>query len=155
VPALPRRLSSRLLRALELSEDIIYVLVAFLLTSLAVVLMVDVVSGVVGSIRASSSALSIALTVLDKSLVLFIVAELLHTVRITVQDRSLDAEPFLVVGLIAAIRRVLILTAQGENSFRWNPQGIELTILIALILVIAVAILVWRRSGRGTTSVPL
>jgi uncharacterized membrane protein (DUF373 family) len=140
---------------LELSEDIIYVLVAFLLTSLAVVLMVDVVSGVVGSIRASSSALSIALTVLDKSLVLFIVAELLHTVRITVQDRSLDAEPFLVVGLIAAIRRVLILTAQGENSFRWNPQGIELTILIALILVIAVAILVWRRSGRGSTSVPL
>jgi uncharacterized membrane protein (DUF373 family) len=155
VPALPRRLSSRLLRALELSEDIIYVLVAFLLTSLAVVLMVDVVSGVVGSIRASSSALSIALTVLDKSLVLFIVAELLHTVRITVQDRSLDAEPFLVVGLIAAIRRVLILTAQGENSFRWNPQGIELTILMALILVIAVAILVWRRSGRGPTSVPL
>jgi uncharacterized membrane protein (DUF373 family) len=148
VPALPRRLSSRLLRALELSEDIIYVLVAFLLTSLAVVLMVDVVSGVVGSIRASSSALSIALTVLDKSLVLFIVAELLHTVRITVQDRSLDAEPFLVVGLIAAIRRVLILTAQSETSFHWNPQGIELTILMALVLVIAVAILLWRRSGR-------
>jgi uncharacterized membrane protein (DUF373 family) len=140
---------------LELSEDTIYVLVAVLLTSLAVVLMVDVVSGVAAAIRASSSALSIALTVLDKTLVLFIVAELLHTVRITVQDRSLDAEPFLVVGLIAAIRRVLILTAQGETSFRWNPQGIELTILMGLILVIAVAILVWRRSGRTPTSGPL
>jgi predicted small integral membrane protein len=61
-----------------------------------------------------------------------------------------------VVGLIAGIRRVLIVTAQAERSFQWNPQGIELVILIALILVMAVTILIWRRAsptGDGTDGI--
>jgi Phosphate-starvation-inducible E family len=69
----------------------------------------------------------------------------LHTVRITVTDQHLRAEPFLIVGLIAGVRRVLLVTAESERSFRWNPEGIELLILIALIFVMAVAILVVRR----------
>jgi uncharacterized membrane protein (DUF373 family) len=109
-----RRLWDGLLSPLQLVEDGIHLLVAVLLTVIAVVL--------------------------------FIVAELLHTVRITIRDRTLDAGPFLVIGLIAGIRRVLIVTAQAERSFQWNPQGIELLILIALILAMAVTILVWRHS---------
>src|ERR1700716_2458260 len=92
-------------------------------------------------------ALSLVLTVLDKALVLFIVAVLLHSVRITIQSRTLDAGPFLVIGLIAGIRRVLIVTAQAERSFQWNPQGMELLILTTLVLVMAVTVYVWRRSG--------
>ncbi|MFF2467607.1 phosphate-starvation-inducible PsiE family protein, partial [Streptomyces mirabilis] len=53
---------------------------------------------------------------LDNGLVLFIVAELLHTVRLTILNQTLDAEPFLVVGLIAGIRKVLIVTAEAEKS---------------------------------------
>jgi uncharacterized membrane protein (DUF373 family) len=87
--------------------------------------------------------------VLDETLLLFIVAELLHTVAIALRHRgALDPEPFLVVGLVAGIRRVLILTAEAEQSFRWNPEGIELLILMTLILVLAVATYVWRRSYR-------
>ncbi|MEU6371010.1 hypothetical protein ABZ876_36270 [Streptomyces sp. NPDC046931] len=56
-------------------------------------------------------------------------AELLHTVRLTLRNRTLDAEPFLVVGPIAGIRKVLIVTAEAEKSFRWNVQGIELPTL--------------------------
>jgi uncharacterized membrane protein (DUF373 family) len=71
----------------------------------------------------------IVLAVLDEALLLFIVAELLHTVAIAVRHRgALNPEPFLVVGLVASIRRVLILTAEAEQSFRWNTQGIELLI---------------------------
>jgi hypothetical protein len=79
------------------------------------------------------------------------VAEPLYIVRITVRDRGLAAEPFLVVGLIAGIRRVLILTAHAESFIRWNPQGIELAILVELILMMAIAIFVWRRS-EGLTA---
>ncbi|MCW2597364.1 MAG: hypothetical protein JWP39_3252, partial [Jatrophihabitans sp.] len=50
-----------------------------------------------------------------------------------------------IVGLIAGVRRVLLVTAESERSFRWNPEGIELLILIALIFVMAMAILVVRR----------
>jgi uncharacterized membrane protein (DUF373 family) len=136
-------------------EDGIHVLVAVLLTGLSLVLLVNVASDVVSALKGPYDALALLLAVLDKSLVLFIVAELLHSVRITIRDRALDAEPFLVVGLIAGIRRVLILTAQAETSFHWNPQGIELTILMALILVMAVAILAWRYSTRSRDAPPV
>ncbi len=123
-------------------------LVAGLLGVLAVMLAVDAVRDVVLVFSRPYQALPLLLSMLDKSLVLFIVAELLHTVRITIRDRSLNAEPFLVVGLIAGVRRVLIVTAEAERSFQWNPEGIELLILMTLILVMALAILIWRRSTR-------
>jgi uncharacterized membrane protein (DUF373 family) len=87
--------------------------------------------------------------VLDLTLLLSIVAELLNTVVIALRHRgALDPEPFLVIGLVAGIRRVLIVTAEAEPSFQWNPQRIELLILMALILVVAVTVLVWRYSSR-------
>jgi uncharacterized membrane protein (DUF373 family) len=143
-------------RLLQLVEDGIHILVAALLAAVAALLVVDTTRGLVSQLMRPYDALSLVLTVLDKALVLFIVAELLHTVRITIQKRTLDAGPFLVVGLIAGIRRVLIVTAQAERSFQWNPQGIELVILIALILVMAVTILIWRRAsptGDGTDGI--
>lgn len=83
---------------------------------------------------------------------LFIVAELLHTVRLTIRNRPLDAEPFLVVGVIAGIRKVLIVTAEPDKSFTWSSQGIELLILICLILVATVSVWVWRRATHPDDS---
>ena len=66
-------------------------------------------------------ALTVVFTVLDKTLILFIVAEFLHTVRITIQNRGrVDAEPFLVVGMIAGVRRVLVVTAVLGTTFLGN-----------------------------------
>jgi uncharacterized membrane protein (DUF373 family) len=138
-------LIARFVRSLRTIEDLVHVAVAVLLSVLALVLLIDVIDSVVVALRGPYSALDLVLSILDKTLVLFIVAELLHTVRITITEQHLQAEPFLVVGLIAGVRRLLLVTAQAERSFRWNPQGIELLILIGLILAMAVAILVLRR----------
>jgi uncharacterized membrane protein (DUF373 family) len=137
---------TRLLRVFQIAEDTIHVLVGALLVILAGVLIVEAVSNLVVELRGPYNALSIVLSFLDTSLVLFIVAELLHTVRITIRDHILDAEPFLVVGIVAGVRKVLILTAEANGSFRWNPQGIELLILMGLILAMTVAITLWRHS---------
>jgi uncharacterized membrane protein (DUF373 family) len=140
------KLSARILRVFEIAEDAIHVLVAVLVIGLAVTLVGDLVGDVLAALRGEYAAPQTVLVVLDKALVLFIVAELLHTVRISIQHHgSLDAEPFLVVGFVAAVRRVLILTAEAEVSFQWNPQGIELTVMIGLILALAVSIGIWRR----------
>lgn len=89
---------------------------------------------------------TILLNVLDKGLILFIIAELLHTVRVTIQERTLVAEPFLIVALIAGIRRLLILTAQAtQGEFKPGSQGIELLLLILLILVMTGALVLYRR----------
>ena len=133
---------------IERFEEAIYVVVAVLLAVAAVLLLVSAGQQAVQELQAARDPLVIVLTVLDKGLVLLMVAELLHTVRITVRERGLAAEPFLIVGLIAGIRRVLILTAQADTGFRWNPDGIQLLILVGLILVMAIAIGIWRRSER-------
>ena len=141
-----------MVRLIERLEESIYLIVAALLLLAAVFLVVSGIRDAVNELMSSEDPVQIVLTLLDKGLLLFMVAELLHTVRITVNERALAAEPFLIVGLIAGIRRVLILTAQTEGSFTWNQQGVQIVILTALILVMAVAILVWRRSERLATA---
>jgi len=145
-------LRSSIVRLIEHFEEGIYLVVAALLLLAAAFLVVSGVRDAVNELVTSEDPVQIVLTLLDKGLLLFMVAELLHTVRITVNERALAAEPFLIVGLIAGIRRVLILTAQTEKSFSWTAQGIDIVILTGLILVMAVAILIWRRSERLATA---
>ncbi|HUY73490.1 MAG TPA: phosphate-starvation-inducible PsiE family protein [Candidatus Dormibacteraeota bacterium] len=133
---------------IERLEEGIYLVVAVLLAVAALLLLVSAGQSAVQELQGAQDPFSIVLTVLDKGLVLLMVAELLHTLRITVRERGLAAEPFLIVGLIAGIRRVLILTAQTDKSFQWNPDGIQLLILVGLILVMAIALGIWRRSER-------
>jgi hypothetical protein len=71
-----------------------------------------------------------AVNLLDQILIILLVIELLYTVQVSFRERGLIAEPFLVMALIAVIRRVLVLTAQvpklpgaDEAVFRhgsWN-----------------------------------
>ncbi|GAA1928847.1 phosphate-starvation-inducible PsiE family protein [Streptantibioticus ferralitis] len=149
VPTISRRFESRQLQSfLQTAEDGIHLVVAAFLILLAALLTIGVVGDVVSAIRGPYVEKAIVLSALDNGLVLFIVAELLHTVRLTIRNQTLDAEPFLVVGLIAGIRKVLIVTAEAGKTFNWSAQGIELLILAGLILVMAVAVYTWRRSTR-------
>ena len=49
------------------------------------------------------------LRVLNELLIVLMLVEILHTVRISIRSHVLVTEPFLVVGLIASIRRILVL----------------------------------------------
>ncbi|MDT7597172.1 MAG: hypothetical protein QOJ06_2718 [Pseudonocardiales bacterium] len=129
--------------------------VAVLLTALGVALIVYTVRQIALVLAGHYDVPATVLAVLNETLLLFIVAELLHTVAIAIKHGgALDPEPFIVVGLVAGIRRVLILTAEAEQAFHWNPQGIELFILMGLILVMAIATLVWRYAIRPRKRVP-
>ncbi|AZM59106.1 MULTISPECIES: phosphate-starvation-inducible PsiE family protein [unclassified Streptomyces] len=154
-PILPKIEGGRVQGLLQHIEDGIHLVVAALLVLLAGILTVGVVHDVIRSVQGPYREETIVLSALDGSLVLIIVAELLHTVRLTIRNRTLDAEPFLVVGLIAGIRKVLIVTAEAEKSFQWNVEGIELLVLAGLILVMATAVYVWRRSTRPGDYAPL
>jgi uncharacterized membrane protein (DUF373 family) len=136
----------KVVSAIDRLEDAMYSLVAILLAVTALLLVWSAVSSSIADLQHSSDSLSIVLSLLDRGLILFMVVELLHTVRITLHGHELTAEPFLIVGLIAAIRRVLLLTAESGTQFRFDQQGAELIILVSLILVMSVAILIWRRS---------
>jgi len=97
------------------------------------------------------------LGVLDELLLVLMMVEILHTVRISIRSHLLVTEPFLVVGLIAAIRQILVITlesanlkregvwiADGLSVFRWNM--IELGLLGFLVLILVFSITLLRRS---------
>lgn len=46
------------------------------------------------------------------TLLLIMVIEILYTVRVSFQEHSLTPEPFLIVAMIAAIRRILIISVE-------------------------------------------
>jgi uncharacterized membrane protein (DUF373 family) len=94
--------------------------------------------------------------VVDRLLFVLMVIEILHTVRSALQSRELTVEPFMVVGIIAAIRRVLVVTletsdrseasqAMAGSALPFDHAMIELAILAILILVLAIAIHLLRR----------
>lgn len=96
------------------------------------------------------------LLVLDQLLVVLMLVEILHTVRISIHSHILVTEPFLVVGLIASIRRVLVITLEAANLSKggtWSAEGgsifrasmTELGLLGLLILILVVSIALLRR----------
>src|ERR1039457_6279920 len=84
----------------------------------------------------------------DRILLLLLVVELLYTVQVSFRQHAVTPEPFLLVGLIAAIRRVLILTAEfGQATGQAAPTQLvpELAVLSALLMAIALSLFVLRR----------
>jgi uncharacterized membrane protein (DUF373 family) len=104
------------------------------------------------------------LIMIDRLLFVLMIIEILHTVRVSFRLGSLVCEPFLVVGLIASIRRVLVITlnsSQVNSPGKWSPDAqamldhsmIELSVLGALILVMVISIVLLRRTEAAVKSV--
>ena len=80
---------------------------------------------------------------------LLIIAELAYTLRFVLRTHRIAVEPFLFIGLIAVVRRILIVTAQFERL----PSGgriltnflLELGLLGFLALALAVEFRLIRR----------
>jgi uncharacterized membrane protein (DUF373 family) len=140
---------------------------------LGLMLAIAVLVGVAGAalslwdaIQALGQSGTLVLAV-DRLLFVLMVVEVLHTVRVSFRSGRLVCEPFLIVGLIASIRRVLVITletSQAHQPGEWNPDAqallnstmLELTVLGGLILVMVISIYMLRRSERdqGETSNP-
>jgi len=149
----PTRLFDYYLRR---GEVVVYVLLAVLLSITALVTIVGAGQILLQSIAQGSVANDV-LRVLDQLLLVLMLVEILHTVRITLRSHIvLSAEPFLIVGLIASIRRVLVIslemsaltkagnwTSDGQSIFR--SSMLELGLLVALVLVLVFCITLLRR----------
>ncbi|GAB4504570.1 MAG: hypothetical protein Fur0043_15640 [Anaerolineales bacterium] len=90
------------------------------------------------------------LRLLDALLLVMMLVEILHTINISLRQHVLTSEPFLIVGLIAAVRRMLVITAE-QSRLMESPEVfrlmlLELMLLGGLILVLSAAIFILRRS---------
>ena len=90
---------------------------------------------------------------LDVMLLVLMMVELAYTVTVSLRGTVLAAEPFLIVGLIAVIRRMLVITIGDVNSGSSlanapagvGSQPVELGILTVVVLVLVGSIVLLRR----------
>ena len=101
-------------RVLGWAEDFVYIGIAAMLFISAVVLLVvagDQLLDVFDDLKSDP-----IVEVLDTLLLVFIVVELLSAVRRTLRERELIAEPFLIVGIIASIKEIVVLSVKAAES---------------------------------------
>jgi len=145
-----RRYSSQLL---HLTESSLYAAVGVLLGVAAIAVLFEAAAILWHGILESTLADS-GLKELDALLLVLVLVEILHTVRISIGSKEIVLEPFLIVGLIASVRRVLViamqaakLTEEGHNTPEvFQRSMIELGVVGFLVLVFVVSIYVLRKA---------
>ena len=132
-------------------ELVLYASIGLLLGVAGLLILVGTISGLVRGIG-DQGAIHVAVLVLDRVLLALIVGELLYTLRFVVRTHEIAVEPFLYIGLIAVVRRILIVTAQFEGSDTGGRQLtntlLEFGLLGGMVPAIAAAIWLVRRSRR-------
>ncbi len=136
-------------RAFTLVEDVVYIGLGLLLSASAVALLAGGIVDVGRSIYGGTLAVQV-IALLDRILLVLLVVELLYTVQVSFREHSIVAEPFLLVGVIAAIRRVLVVTAEFGHV-PLSPEPVfrrfvaELAVLTILILVLVISLILLHR----------
>ncbi len=139
-------------------EHVVYIILGVLLSAAALFVLVGSAAALwqgTGDLTSETAILS----TIDRLLFVLLLIEILHTVRASIRTGSLTPEPFLIVGLIASIRRVLVITMQTSEASKpggWTPDDreilqysmIELGVLGFLILILMLSLYLLRRSTR-------
>ena len=137
-------------RALEVAENLIYGGIAVFLVGSAFVLLGVAAKTSFGLL--SDFSQKPVLEVLDILLLVFIVVELLFAVRTTVEKRELVAEPFLLVGIIASIKEIVILSVEAASALgkgeEFDDRIVEIGLLGLLVVLLGVTSYLLRRKER-------
>jgi uncharacterized membrane protein (DUF373 family) len=143
------RFADRVLGALE---DVVY-------WAIAVVLMIGSTALLVAQFNTmlrlrNTPATTVMLEVLDGLLLIFIFVELLYAVRSCLRSHEIVAEPFLIVGILAGIKEIVVLSVEAATLLEEGPAFsravVEIGVLGAVVLVLALAAFVLRERRRDT-----
>jgi uncharacterized membrane protein (DUF373 family) len=158
-PLVDDRTRTVITRVFRLLEDAIFVGLGVLLAGTALYLLAAAALDFGRHVLALNLTGQAVITLIEELLLVLLVVEILYTVQVSFREHTLAPEPFLLIGLIAAVRRVLVITAEqaeiknkAEDVFRYLM--IELGVLTALILALVASVVLLRRrpakeSGRG------
>jgi uncharacterized membrane protein (DUF373 family) len=131
------------------AEQSVYLVVAVVLIGGAVTLLVQTIGSFVQHL--TDGVVTAATELLSTLLLVFVFVELLGAVRATVRERRLLAEPFLLVGIIASIKEIVVIagseTPSGDFE-QFRNAMIEIGVLAGVTLVLAISALLLRRRER-------
>lgn len=155
----------RLASVLHGAEQIVYAATGAMLIAALTLALAGGAKQLLGGVD-DLTGLSAIFGIIDRLLFVLMLAEILHTVHASLQSGGLSCEPFLIVGLIACVRRILVITlelSQMTENGHWDTAKLplfhasmlELGVLGGLIVVLIGSIWVSRASlaiGSDRTS---
>jgi hypothetical protein len=145
------RWTSRASGILGIAESLVLILIGAALVLVAVLLLYAGLHDLwVATLAGPESIERTAIGVLNTILLVMMTMEIVYTVAISLKSHTLNAEPFLIIGAIASIRRMLVITATAtENEAKpemFFNTLVELGLLAATVIALTVAICLLRFS---------
>ncbi|MGH9165756.1 MAG: phosphate-starvation-inducible PsiE family protein [Acidimicrobiales bacterium] len=145
------RLATPANRILHFAENAVYGLAGIFLVAAAVSVLASV--GYHLALDVDDGVEPAITTALDGLLLVFILLELLAAVRATMVERRLIAEPFLVAGIIASIKEIIVVAlrakdSEGVSQGNFDDAMTEIGVLGGIVLLLALATYLVRRKER-------
>jgi uncharacterized membrane protein (DUF373 family) len=130
-------------KMLIFADDVVHVLVAVALLASAVFMLIFTATNF------SSISVSSTLLVINDVLFVLIIMELLWTVIRYLKRQEFSLKPFLAIGIISSLRRILMLEAQMSMNAHadWQPM-IELGISTGIVFVLVIAYYLMNRVDK-------
>ena len=95
---------------------------------------------------------TLILDLLDGLLLVFIITEIIHTIRAVIDEKVLVSEPFLVVGIVAAIRRLVVVSAEAKDLMgkpEFGDAMLEIGVLTGTIVLLGLTIFMLRHTDKS------
>jgi len=152
-PTPPKPLERRAVRALMWTERLVFFFIGTLLFVAALTLLArSAVTLYTLIVSPTASTMTVGADFLDLILLVLMVVELAYTVLLSLRGTVLVAEPFLLVGLIAVIRRIL---GAGSGRAGLNlASEVELGVLTGVVIAFVLSIVILRFRPRAEMTVP-
>jgi phosphate starvation-inducible membrane PsiE len=146
----PEEVRGWIARAFTRTEDVVYVGLGVLLAGCALALLLDGGWQFARLFSALDRLQPGVIELLDRILLILMIVEIMYTVQVSFREHALVPEPFLIVALVAVIRRILVLTAEFAELVDKEPPAfansmIELGLLSAMVLVLVASLLLLKR----------
>ena len=139
-------------RVLGMLEDAVYWGIALVLIIGSVALLIAQFNTML-RLR-DAPAKTVMLEILDGLLLIFIFVELLYAVRACLRSHEIVAEPFLIVGILAGIKEIVVLSVEAATLLEKGPAFsravVEIGVLAGVVLALALAAFVLRERRRDT-----
>jgi uncharacterized membrane protein (DUF373 family) len=139
---------------IDIAEDVIHAVIAFVLIALALVVLSSSVTDVLHTRPFFPEGV---ITAINDVLFVIIILEILRTVTAHFREGGLQIGPFLIIGIISAVRHMLTvsasLTLEGDGSpMHFNHAMVELTLNGGLVLILVIGLVLLHLIGDPTIS---